>query len=87
MIDLMGLNGTNGKNGDDNFVPCPSCAELNNILDMVNEFKISDSSSAYDIIRLMASELLMYRAKINYETELKKQFISGISKKIDEMEQ
>jgi hypothetical protein len=29
----------------------------------------------------------MYRAKNNYETELKKQFISGISKKIDEMEQ
>jgi hypothetical protein len=86
MIDLMGLNGTNGKDGD-GFIPCPSCSELSNILDMVNEFKISDSSSTYDVIRLMASELLMHRAKSNYETELKKQFISGISKKIDEMEQ
>ncbi len=85
MIDLMGINGTNGKD-DDSFIPCPSCSELNSILDMVNEFKISDSSSTYDVIRLMASELLMYRAKNNYETELKKQFISGISKKIDEME-
>jgi hypothetical protein len=86
MIDLMGLNGTNGKN-DDSFVPCPSCVELRYILDIVNDFKVSEVSSTYDIIRLMASELLMYRAKNNYETELKKQFISGISKKINEMEQ
>jgi hypothetical protein len=86
MIDLMGLNGTNGKDGD-GFIPCPSCAELNSILELVNEFKISESSNTYDVIRLIVSELLMYRTKVNYETELKKQFISGISKKIDEMEQ
>ena len=87
MIDLLnGDNGTNGKN-DDAFIPCPSCVELGKILELIEEFRVSSTSTTFDIINLMARELLMFRAKSGYEKELRKQFISGMSKKIDEMEQ
>ena len=86
MIDLMnnGLNGSNGKEGDGDFVPCPACSQLAEIKQLIAEYQTFQSESPIITIDLMLSELKMWRSKDAYERKLKTSMISGMVKNLQD---
>lgn len=75
MIDLMeSLNG--------NSVPCPSCAELKAIREILNDYQTFDNESPSVTIDLLVSEVKMWRSKEAYERKLKSTLIASTIKKM-----
>ena len=79
MIDLM--NSLNGSNGSES-VPCPSCAELKAIREILNEYQTFDNESPSVTIDLLVSEVKMWRTKESYERKLKSTLIASTIKKM-----
>ena len=65
MINLM--NGLNGSNDKENYIPCPSCAELESIKEIISDYQTFDNESPAVTIDLLVSEVKMWRAKDSYE--------------------
>lgn len=75
MIDLMeSLNG--------NSIPCPACAELKTIRDIINDYQTFDNEAPSVTIDLLVSEVKMWRAKDSYERKLKSTLIASTIKKM-----
>lgn len=83
MIDLMG-NNLNGSNGKDNYVPCPSCGQLEEIKQLLSEYQTFESESPIISIDLLISEVKMWRSKDSYERKLKSTMIGGMVKKLQD---
>jgi type VI protein secretion system component VasK len=75
MIDL--LNGNNG------YIPCPSCSQLNEIKQLIAEYQTFEGESPIISIDLLISEVKMWRAKDAYERKLKTTMISNMVKKLE----
>jgi type VI protein secretion system component VasK len=75
MIDL--LNGNNG------YIPCPSCSQLNEIKQLIAEYQTFEGESPIISIDLLISEVKMWRAKDAYERKLKTTMISNMVKKME----
>jgi hypothetical protein len=75
MINLMdGLNGSS--------VPCPSCAELKSIQEILEGYATFDNESPSVTIDLLVSEVKMWRSKEVYERKLKSTLIASTVKKL-----
>jgi hypothetical protein len=79
MINLM--NELNGSNGNDS-IPCPSCAELKAIRDVLSDYQTFDNESPSVTIDLLVSEVKMWRTKEAYERKLKSTLIASTIKKM-----
>jgi hypothetical protein len=77
MIDL--LNGSNGKE----YVPCPSCSQLNEIKQLISEYQTFENESPIISIDLLISEVKMWRSKDSYERKLKSTMIANMVKKME----
>jgi len=83
MIDLMdGING----NGKEDYIPCPSCSQLEEIKQLISEYSTFDGESPIISIDLLLSEVKMWRAKDSYERKLKTTMISSFVKKLENNE-
>ena len=80
MIDLM--NALNGSNGNDS-IPCPSCAELKTIQDIISGYATFDNEAPSVTIDLLVSEVKMWRAKESYERKLKSTLIASTIKQME----
>lgn len=80
MIDLM--NSLNGSNGNSDSIPCPACAELKAIRDIINDYSTFDNEAPSVTIDLLVSEVKMWRAKDSYERKLKSALIASTVKKL-----
>lgn len=80
MIDLM--NSLNGSNGNSDSIPCPACAELKTIRDIINDYSTFDNEAPSVTIDLLVSEVKMWRAKEAYERKLKSTLIASTVKKL-----
>ena len=80
MINLM--DGLNGSNGNDGSIPCPACAELKTIRDILNEYSTFDNEAPSVSVDLLLSEVKMWRAKDSYERKLKSTLIASTIKKM-----
>ena len=78
MIDLM----NNGLNGKDNYIPCPSCSQLEEIKQLLAEYQTFEGESPIISIDLLISEVKMWRAKDGYERKLKSTMIANMVKKL-----
>jgi hypothetical protein len=81
MIDLMN-NELNGKE----YIPCPSCSQLEEIKQLISEYSTFDGESPIISIDLLLSEVKMWRAKDCYERKLKTTMISSFVKKLENNE-
>ena len=79
MIDLM--NSLNGSNGNSS-IPCPSCAELKTIQDILKDYSTFDNEAPSVSVDLLVSEVKMWRAKDSYERKLKSTLIASTIKKM-----
>jgi len=77
MIDL--LNGSNGKE----YVPCPSCSQLNEIKQLIGEYQTFEEESPIISIDLLIAEVKMWRAKDSYERKLKSTMVANMIKKME----
>jgi hypothetical protein len=77
MIDL--INGSNGKE----YVPCPSCSQLNEIKQLISEYQTFEEESPIISIDLLISEVKMWRAKDSYERKLKSTMVANMIKKME----
>jgi hypothetical protein len=77
MIDL--LNGSNGKE----YVPCPSCSQLNEIKQLISEYQTFEEESPIISIDLLIAEVKMWRAKDSYERKLKSTMVANMIKKME----
>jgi hypothetical protein len=80
MINLM--NGLNGSNGKEGYIPCPACAELESIKEVIEGYATFDNESPAVTIDLLVSEVKMWRAKEAYERKLKSTLIASTVKKM-----
>ena len=80
MIDLM--NALNGSNGKEDYIPCPSCAELASIKEVIEGYSTFDNESPAVTIDLLVSEVKMWRSKEAYERKLKSTLIASTVKKL-----
>jgi hypothetical protein len=80
MIDLM--NALNGGNGKEDYIPCPSCAELASIKEVIEGYSTFDNESPAVTIDLLVSEVKMWRSKEAYERKLKSTLIASTVKKL-----
>ncbi len=78
MIDLMN-NGLNGKE----YVPCPSCSQLEEIKQLLAEYQTFEGESPIISIDLLISEVKMWRSKDSYERKLKSTMIANMVKKLE----
>jgi hypothetical protein len=78
MIDLL-----NGSNGKEDYVPCPSCEQLNEIKQLIAEYQTFEGESPIISIDLLISEVKMWRSKESYERKLKSTMISNMVKKLE----
>jgi hypothetical protein len=78
MIDLL-----NGSNGNKDYIPCPSCAQLEEIKQLLAEYQTFESESPIISIDLLISEVKMWRSKESYERKLKSTMISSMVKKLE----
>lgn len=79
MIDLVNqLNGNGGKD----FIPCPSCSELDTIKSIISEYQTFDNEPLSISIDLLLTEVKMWRAKDSYERKLKSTLIASTMKKL-----
>jgi hypothetical protein len=77
MINLM-----NSLNGKEDYIPCPSCAELASIKEIIEGYATFDDESPSITIDLLVSEVKMWRAKDSYERKLKSTLIASTIKKM-----
>jgi hypothetical protein len=77
MINLM-----NSLNGNEDNIPCPSCAELASIKEIIEGYSTFDNESPSITIDLLVSEVKMWRSKETYERKLKSTLISSTIKKM-----
>jgi hypothetical protein len=82
MIDLMN-NGLNSDNGKEDFIPCPSCSQLEEIKQLLSEYQTFDNESPIVSIDLLISEVKMWRAKDSYERKLKSTMIAKMVKNLE----
>jgi len=82
MIDLMN-NGLNGNNGKEDFIPCPSCSQLEKIKQLLSEYQTFDNESPIVSIDLLISEVKMWRSKDSYERKLKSTMIAKMVKNLE----
>ena len=80
MINLM--NGLNGGNGSEPYIPCPSCSELQSIREVIEGYATFDNESPAVTVDLLVSEVKMWRAKEAYERKLKSTLIASTVKKL-----
>ena len=80
MIDLV--NALNGSNGNEDYIPCPACAELESIKSVISDYQTFDNESPSVTIDLLVSEVKMWRAKEVYERKLKSTLIASTVKKL-----
>jgi hypothetical protein len=80
MIDLM--NGINGSNDKEDYIPCPSCSELASIKEIIEGYSTFDNESPAVTIDLLVSEVKMWRTKDSYERKLKSTLIASTVKKM-----
>jgi len=79
MINLM-----NGLNGKEDYIPCPSCAELASIKEIIEGYATFDNESPSITIDLLVSEVKMWRTKEAYERKLKSTLIASTIKKMEQ---
>jgi len=79
MIDLM----NNGLNGSNDYIPCPSCSQLEEIKQLISQYQTFDGESPIISIDLLISEVKMWRAKDAYERKLKTTMIANMVKKME----
>ena len=77
MINLM-----NSLNGKEDYIPCPSCAELASIKETIEGYATLDNESPSITIDLLVSEVKMWRTKEAYERKLKSTLIASTIKKM-----
>jgi hypothetical protein len=80
MIDLM--NALNGSSGKEDYIPCPACAELETIKEIISDYQTFDNESPAVTIDLLVSEVKMWRSKEAYERKLKSTLIASTVKKL-----
>lgn len=80
MINLM--NGLNGSNGKESYIPCPACAELESIKEIISDYQTFDNESPSITADLLVSEVKMWRAKDAYERKLKSTLIASTIQKL-----
>mgnify|MGYP000013866686 CR=1 FL=1 len=78
MINLM----NNGLNGEE-YIPCPSCGQLEEIKQLLSEYQTFEGESPIISIDLLISEVKMWRSKDSYERKLKSTMISNMVKKLE----
>lgn len=76
------MNGLNGSNGKENYIPCPSCSELESIKEIISDYQTFDNESPSITIDLLVSEVKMWRAKDSYERKLKSTLIASTIQKL-----
>jgi hypothetical protein len=79
MIDLM----NNGLNGNSDYIPCPSCSQLDEIKQLLSEYQTFTGESPIISIDLLISEVKMWRSKEAYERKLKSTMISSMVKNLE----
>jgi hypothetical protein len=72
------MDGINGE-----YIPCPSCAQLAEIKQLITEYQTFESESPIISIDLLISEVKMWRSKEAYERKLKSSMISSLVKKME----
>lgn len=80
MINLM--NGLNGSNDKEPYIPCPSCSELESVKQVISDYQTFGNESPSVTIDLLVSEVKMWRAKDAYERKLKSTLIASTIKKM-----
>lgn len=80
MIDLV--NSLNGSNGNEPYIPCPACAELESIKEVIDGYATFNNESPAVTVDLLVSEVKMWRAKDAYERKLKSTLIASTVKKM-----
>ena len=76
------MNGLNGSNGNEPYIPCPSCSELESIKEVIDGYATFDNESPAVTVDLLVSEVKMWRAKDAYERKLKSTLIASTVKKL-----
>lgn len=79
---INSVNELNGSNGNEPYVPCPSCSELESIKQIISDYSTFDNESPSVTIDLLVSEVKMWRAKDSYERKLKSTLIASTIKKM-----
>jgi hypothetical protein len=74
----------NSLNGKEDYIPCPSCAELASIKEIIEGYATFDNESPSITIDLLVSEVKMWRSKENYERKLKSTLIASTIKKMEQ---
>jgi hypothetical protein len=77
MIDL--INGSNGKE----YIPCPSCAQLEQIKQLLSEYQTFEGEDPIISIDLLIAEVKMWRSKDSYERKLKSTMVANMIKKME----
>ena len=72
----------NSLNGSSNSIPCPSCAEITTIKEIIDGYATFDTEPPSVTIDLLVSEVKMWRAKDSYERKLKSTLIASTIKKM-----
>ena len=80
MIDLV--NAINGSNGNGDYIPCPACAELASIKEVIEGYSTFDNEPPSITIDLLISEVKMWRSKEAYERKLKSTLIASTVKQL-----
>ena len=74
----------NSLNGKEDYIPCPSCAELASIKEIIEGYATFDNESPSITIDLLVSEVKMWRTKEAYERKLKSTLIASTIKKMEQ---
>ncbi len=80
MIDLV--NSLNGNSDKEPYIPCPACAELESVKQVISDYQTFGNESPAVTIDLLVSEVKMWRAKDAYERKLKSTLIASTIKKM-----
>ena len=74
----------NSLNGKEDYIPCPSCAELASIKEIIEGYSTFDNESPAITVDLLVSEVKMWRTKDSYERKLKSTLIASTIKKMEQ---
>ena len=74
----------NSLNGKEDYIPCPSCAELASIKEIIEGYSTFDNESPAITVDLLVSEVKMWRTKEAYERKLKSTLIASTIKKMEQ---
>ena len=80
MIDLV--NSLNGNSDKEPYIPCPACAELESVKQVISDYQTFGNESPAVTVDLLVSEVKMWRAKDVYERKLKSTLIASTIKKM-----